>query len=65
MEVELRILCTNKIGHCIKNYFRSKSNIEYYLEMEIREKLEEMEAVYDYLRIQYTKSGCIATAYNV
>ena len=32
MEVELRILCTNKIGHCIKTYFRSKSNIEYYLE---------------------------------
>ena len=36
MEIELRILCYNKNGHCIKRYFRTESNIKEYIEEERR-----------------------------
>ena len=64
MEIELRMLCYNKNGHCINRYFRTESNIKEYIEEEIRDYLEKEEAVYEYLRIQFYNNKCIATAFN-
>ena len=64
MEVELRILCGNKEGHCIKRYFRTNKTTDYEIEYDIREELEKYKATYEYLRIQKYDKLIIATAYN-
>ena len=60
-------LCQNKVGHSIRRWFISKSNVPKQVKAEIKEKLKQEEALYNQLDIRFYNHGyvrCIATAYN-
>lgn len=67
MRVQLNILCQNNVGHSIRRWFISKSNVPKQVKAEIEEKLKQEEALYNQLDIRFYTHGyvrCIATAYN-